>query len=290
MGNRTIHARARGRVIVALATLIGVGVAGSVVSAESVNPSNGNSYEVVSTGSITWHAARAAAASMELGGPLCAGHLATVTSQAESDFLVNEFGGAALNLKWLGGFQNPAGTEPDGGWEWITGETWDYTNWGGLEPNNANGNEDALVLFFGNGTWNDAPENFLYGAGGGYVVEFECRQVAIDIKPGSDPNSIQNDGNGVIPVAILTTDTFDASTVDPFSVSLDGAVARVKGKSGKAGSLEDVDGDGDLDLVVHIEDVDGTYVAGDSVGILTAKTFSGEDITGSDTIRLVPPN
>lgn len=74
--------------------------------------------------------------------------------------------------------------------------------------------------------------------------------VSIDIKPGSEPNCFNNNGNGVIPVAILTTDTFDASTVEPYSLSLDGANARVKGKSGNAGTLEDIDLDGDLDLVI----------------------------------------
>jgi hypothetical protein len=41
----------------------------------------------------------------------------------------------------------------------------------------------------------------------------------IDIKPGSFPNSINPRSKGVIPVAILTTDTFDATTVDPLSVT-----------------------------------------------------------------------
>ena len=75
----------------------------------------------------------------------------------------------------------------------------------------------------------------------------------IDIKPGSYPNCFNNDGHGVIPVAILTTDNFDAATIDPFSLALDGAGARVKGKSGSAGSLEDLDNDSDLDLVVQIQ-------------------------------------
>lgn len=42
--------------------------------------------------------------------------------------------------------------------------------------------------------------------------------VDIDIKPGSFPNTINPKSERVIPVAILTTDTFDATTVDPLSV------------------------------------------------------------------------
>ena len=108
--------------------------------------------------------------------------------------------------------------------------------------------------------------------------------VDIDIKPGSDPNCFNNDGHGVIPVAILTTASFDAATVDPFTVALNGAGLRVKGKSGNAGSLEDVDGDGDLDLVLQIQDVDGTYSQGTSTATLTGQTFDGTPIEGTDSI------
>ena len=37
------------------------------------------------------------------------------------------------------------------------------------------------------------------------------KPVAIDIKPGSDPNCFNNDGHGVIPVAILSSTDFDAT-------------------------------------------------------------------------------
>jgi hypothetical protein len=123
-----------------------------------------------------------------------------------------------------------------------------------------------------------AIDNFIFSA---------ATLVLIDIKPGSHPNCFNNDGHGVIP-AILTTEFFDAATVDPFSVTLDGAGAQVKGKSGNAGSLEDVDNDGDLDLVVQIEDVDGSYQAGDTVATLTGETFNGIPIWGQDTICIVP--
>jgi hypothetical protein len=111
--------------------------------------------------------------------------------------------------------------------------------------------------------------------------------VEIDIKPGSDPNSFNNNGHGVIPVAILSTDTFDAATVDPLSVNLGGMVARLKGKSGNAGLLVDVDDDGDLDLMLHIQDVGGVYQEGTTTAILTGETFDGVPIQGSDTIRIV---
>lgn len=113
-------------------------------------------------------------------------------------------------------------------------------------------------------------------------------EVMIDIKPGSDPNSINQDSNGVIPVAILTTEDFDAATVDPFTVVLSGASVRVKGKSGNAGSLEDVDGDGDLDLVVQVVN-EMTLEEGATMATFTARTYDGVLVTGSDEIRIVPP-
>ena len=113
-------------------------------------------------------------------------------------------------------------------------------------------------------------------------------EVEIDIKPGSYPNSINPNAGGVIPVAILTTDIFDASTVDPQTVELEGAGARSKGKSGRYGSMEDVDGDGDLDLVVQIEnDIDWDTDATEAT--LTGETYDGIHIQGTDTVNIVPP-
>jgi len=112
-------------------------------------------------------------------------------------------------------------------------------------------------------------------------------EVQIDIKPGSDPNCINPDGHGVIPVAVLTTDTFDASTVDALSITLEGTGVRVKGKSGNAGSLEDVDLDGDLDLVVHI--MDDSVLAGKDTAMLRGETLDGMLIWGTDSICIVPP-
>jgi len=115
------------------------------------------------------------------------------------------------------------------------------------------------------------------------------KEVLIDIKPGSYPNSINLGGSGVVPVAILTTPDFDAATVDPFTVALAGSTVRLKGKSGNAGSLEDVDGDSDLDLVVQVY-IDALDLSpGDAEAILTAFTYAGLPITGSDSIRIVPP-
>ncbi|MBA7481861.1 Tol-Pal system protein TolB [subsurface metagenome] len=122
------------------------------------------------------------------------------------------------------------------------------------------------------------------------VPEPAVIEVTIDIKPGSYPNAINPGSNGVIPVAILTTDDFDAADVDPGTVMLAGAEVAVRGKADKLmARLEDVDEDGDLDLLVQVEtQSDGTLWATGSV-TLTAKTYDGQDIEGEDDVIIVPP-
>lgn len=149
--------------------------------AQAVRGANGHFYELVSHPYITWTEAKAAAeATLRCGQP---GHLVTITSAEEQDFLVTSFGGPNLHTKWMGAFQ-PVSTDDDNGWEWVTGEPFVYTNWGGLEPNNTNygpyyGYEDAGNFYFNDGTWNDAPSGWnLYGAGG-YVVEWDVDATVI---------------------------------------------------------------------------------------------------------------
>ncbi len=110
--------------------------------------------------------------------------------------------------------------------------------------------------------------------------------VTIDIKPGSDPNCVNAGGNGVIPVAILTTPTFNAADVDPLTVTLLGGAVRLNGKSGNAGSLQDVDSDGDLDRVIQLIDFD--LDPGETTAILGGFTFGGTPIEGTDAICVVP--
>jgi hypothetical protein len=109
---------------------------------------NGHLYEVVVAGDgawPTWFTANDAAVAM-------GGYLATITSEAEYDFILsvsplNAFIGGHLgantNGPYIGGYQALAPEETDdqrrAGWSWVTGEPWVYVPWGAGEPNNWTG-------------------------------------------------------------------------------------------------------------------------------------------------------
>lgn len=114
--------------------------------------------------------------------------------------------------------------------------------------------------------------------------------VDIDIKPGSDPNSINcNNANGVISVAILTTADFDATTVDHTTVTFEGASqTHVERRTGEARRHEeDVDGNGDTDLVLHFRLRDTSLACDSTEGRLMGDTFDGQAIEGTDAVRMV---
>jgi len=105
--------------------------------------------------------------------------------------------------------------------------------------------------------------------------------VVIDIKPWSDPNSINLKSKGVIPVAILTTDEFDAAMVDPDTVLFAGAMP-------VHFALEDVDNDGDMDMILHFNTQDTDIMPGDTEATLTAQTYDGKAFFGTDSVRTIP--
>jgi hypothetical protein len=116
------------------------------------------------------------------------------------------------------------------------------------------------------------------------IASSPTTSVNIDIQPGSFPNSLNPRSQGVIPVAILTTDTFDAVTVDPLSVEFGPKGAM---ETHGQGHIEDVNGDGHLDLVLHFNTQDTGIQCGQASAALTGETFAGQLIQGSDSIQTV---
>ena len=112
--------------------------------------------------------------------------------------------------------------------------------------------------------------------------------VTIDIKPTSEDNSVNLGSSGVVPVAILSEPGFDATTVDPTTVSLAGADVKLKGKGTPMYALIDVNSDGLLDIEVKVSTQALELSDGDTEATLTAQTYDGTVVVGSDTIRIVP--
>jgi len=123
-------------------------------------------------------------------------------------------------------------------------------------------------------------------------VVYEALQVEIDIKPGSYPNVINLGLQGVIPVAILSSDEFNATQVDPSSVTLSGAGVAVRGKGNNTlAHIEDVNGDGRDDLLLQVETENLSASAfQDGFALLEGQTFDGVLIEGWDEIIIVPPD
>jgi len=121
--------------------------------------------------------------------------------------------------------------------------------------------------------------------------------VTIDVHPGSDVSPINIRARGKIPVAILTTDDFDAADVDATTVTAgddDGNDSLVAARRNGTlfSSLEDVDGDGDLDLILYFNTRDlvanGDLDPSTTVLVLNGSTLGGHPIIGSDAVVIVP--
>jgi len=107
-------------------------------------------------------------------------------------------------------------------------------------------------------------------------------EVEIDIKTGGNPNSINLKSKGVVPVAVLTTDGFDARDIDPVTVEFAGA-------SPVRWTLCDVDDDGDEDMLFHFETQKLNLDESSTEATLTGKTTEEKVIRGTDDVRIVPP-
>jgi hypothetical protein len=111
--------------------------------------------------------------------------------------------------------------------------------------------------------------------------------VTVDIKPGAFPNTINLASNGTVPVAVVSTVEFDAATVDPRTVTLAGAPVRRHGNGAPMASLEDANGDGLLDLVVHVEAGSLQIPPGATEAVLKGNTYDGAAIQGTDSIEVI---
>lgn len=87
------------------------------------------------------------------------GHLASIHSQAEEDFLYSLLG--AVSITWLGATDK----NQEGVFVWTDGSDWDYSNWDSGEPNQGPGDGDCLGFYLdGTRAWYDRACNDPYAS------------------------------------------------------------------------------------------------------------------------------
>ena len=128
---------------------------------------NGHLYEIV-VSNLSWENAQNTAVA-------AGGYLATITSAEEQAFIENlltQYTSPGVGGFMIGGSQLSGSAEPTDGWQWVTGEAWSYTNWGGSEPSNGGGSEGYLYVderyAWG---WNDYFNESTYYNPVGYIFE-----------------------------------------------------------------------------------------------------------------------
>lgn len=134
--------------------------------------------------------------------------------------------------------------------------------------------------------------------------------VEIDVKPGSDPAIINPGSAGVVPVAVLSDGSFDATQILPASVQFAGASVAVSQSGKYMAHVEDVDEDGDDDMLFHFRtqelkleqgvsvakvkltgQLGGSQTEGGPVGFLKASSQidDGMPLSGSAEVHILQP-
>ena len=109
---------------------------------------NGHFYSAYTfNGAYDWDSAREFCT--KLGG-----HLVTITSAEENNAVLELMLKAGKEFAWIGA----SDLVEEGNWFWITGESFDYTNWADSQPDNYNGSQNYGVLW-ADGMWDDAFRN-----------------------------------------------------------------------------------------------------------------------------------
>ncbi len=107
----------------------------------------------------------------------------------------------------------------------------------------------------------------------------EAIQVQIDVMPGTFPNVFSLTDRDIT-VAVLTTPSFNAATVNVSTVRFAGAVPSFS-------ALRDKDGDGDLDLVLLFAVPALDLTCASKQATLTGQTTTGLSFQGTDSIRIM---
>jgi hypothetical protein len=120
---------------------------------------------------------------------------------------------------------------------------------------------------------------------GGFVPA-RVREVAVEVRPGSGLPRLRAGSAGVVPVAILGSDDLDVPSIDARSLAF--GPAGVAPEHEPPGHLEDVDGDGRLDLLLHFRLEDAGFEPGDEQACLAGALPDGTRLQGCDAVEVRP--
>ena len=126
--------------------------------------------------------------------------------------------------------------------------------------------------------------------------------VDFDIKPQSCPNPLNTSKKGVLPVAILGTESFDVNDIDPATLLLEGVaplrwyledVSTPMAPGSEVCECNEDSADGYLDLTMKFKSQEvvaalGPVSDGDVIVLtITGTTYAGEVIEGQDCVAII---
>jgi hypothetical protein len=112
--------------------------------------------------------------------------------------------------------------------------------------------------------------------------------ISIAIKLGNTHNPINPLGRGVVPVAILGSDTFDVTDVDASTLAFGSAGAPLAHRNGP--HSKDANHDGFTDLLAHFLTEEAGIAPGDEEACVTGELLDGTAFEGCDAITTQTPS
>jgi hypothetical protein len=110
--------------------------------------------------------------------------------------------------------------------------------------------------------------------------------IPLDIKPDSDPNSLNIGRPGLVSVALLSTADLDTTT-DVDLASLRWGPTGTEAEVVRCGAPEDANHDGLLDAVCKFQLADAGFAPGDTRGTVTGVLLDGRPFTSTDRVRII---